>query len=63
MTFLCFLQTPPTTHLKWEQVFPQHPMDMSVAHLQHSTYPHTKNVQVCPVEQLESILTATHFCV
>ena len=64
MTFLCFLQTPPTTHLKWEQVFPQHPMDLSVAHLQLSTYPHTENKQVCPISgQVDSVLCATHFCV
>ena len=59
MTFLCFLQTPPTTHLKWEQVFPQHPMDMSVAHLQHSTYPHIEKVQVCQVEQTQSCVLLT----
>ena len=29
-------------------MFPQHPTDMSLPHLQHCTHPHTENVQVCP---------------
>ena len=50
MFFLHFLQAPPTTHLQWEQVSPQHPMDSSAPHLHHLVHPHSENMQVCQAQ-------------